>query len=184
MRVGRCERNLIFELDGAPAPEALDAVFLSLEDAERQRFRRSPMVGLSMDPEQRAPGPGDFLIRNLVGLDRRAGVLGVAAVVEEGQLMQFHVRDPAASAADLRAVLQRAAAGRRDHAGALMFSCLGRGALFYGVADHDSGVFAETFGPLPLGGFFCNGELGPVHARTWMHGYTSSFGLLRPRGWS
>ncbi|MCB9746531.1 MAG: FIST C-terminal domain-containing protein [Alphaproteobacteria bacterium] len=184
LRVDRCERNLVFELDGAPAPEAIDALFASLDPAAQRRFRRAPMVGLAMDPALRSPRPGDFLVRNLIGLDRRAGVLAVAALVEEGQLLQFHERDPAASRADLQAVLARACAGQTDHRGALMFSCLGRGELFYGGPDHDVGVFAEALGPLPLGGFFCNGELGPVHGRTWMHGYTSSFGIFRARGWS
>jgi small ligand-binding sensory domain FIST len=62
-----------------------------------------------------------------------------------------------------------------------MFSCLGRGEGLYGEPDHDTSVFHRIVGPVPLGGFFCSGEIGPVHGRTHVHGYTSSFGLFRPR---
>jgi small ligand-binding sensory domain FIST len=61
----------------------------------------------------------------------------------------------------------------------LMFSCLGRGESLYGEADFDSGILAEYF-PLPMGGFFCNGEIGPVGDNTFMHGYTVVFGMFRP----
>ena len=62
--------------------------------------------------------------------------------------------------------------------GALLFSCLGRGAHLYGEPDHDSRAFAQEVGEVALGGFFCNGEIGPVGDTTYLHGYTSSFGLF------
>ena len=65
-------------------------------------------------------------------------------------------------------------------AGALIFSCLGRGRRLYEEVNHDSRVFAETFGRAPLAGFFCNGEIGPVGGATCLHGYTSAFALIRP----
>jgi small ligand-binding sensory domain FIST len=61
-----------------------------------------------------------------------------------------------------------------------MFSCVGRGQHLYGEPDHDSRMFRQHLGPVPLGGFFCNGEIGPVRTRTYLHGYTSSFGIFRP----
>jgi small ligand-binding sensory domain FIST len=60
-----------------------------------------------------------------------------------------------------------------------MFSCLGRGQYLYGQANHDSNCFREYLGDIPLGGFFCNGEIGPVGGTTFLHGYTSSFGIFR-----
>lgn len=60
-----------------------------------------------------------------------------------------------------------------------MFSCLGRGESLYGEADFDSGIVAEYF-PVPMGGFFCNGEIGPVGDNTFMHGYTVVFAMFRP----
>ena len=66
-------------------------------------------------------------------------------------------------------------------AGALLFSCLGRGRSLYGSADHDTDAFRRHVGDVPLTGFFCNGEIGPVQGTTFLHGYTSAFGVLHPR---
>jgi small ligand-binding sensory domain FIST len=52
----------------------------------------------------------------------------------------------------------------------------------YGAPDHDTRAFRSRFGDVPLGGFFASGEIGPVGGVTHLHGYTSSFGLLCPRG--
>ncbi len=186
MRITRCQRNLLFELDGRSAVDVLDEVFTSLDEREQKAFQLSPMLGVAMDSERDSYGPGDFLIRNLVGLDRGHGVIAVAAMLEADSMVQFHIRDAAASALDLAGVLTRHRMGDGgDRAlGALLFSCLGRGRHFYGAADHDTDLFREHFGDIALGGFFCSGEIGPVHGRTFLHGYTSSFGLFRPRGWN
>ena len=129
------------------------------------------------------PGQGDFLIRNVVGMDQRTGSLAVGEMLKEGQLVQFHLRDADTSAQDLTIVLERYALENRENRipGALLFSCLGRGQYLYGRPNHDTGIFRETLGEVPLGGFFCNGEIGPVAGTTFLHGYTSSFGLFRPR---
>jgi len=125
---------------------------------------------------------GDFLVRNLVGLDEDRGILLIGAIMREGTIVQFHLRDAATSAADLSAMLAELPADvRRDVRGSLLFSCLGRGRHLYGRPDHDTDLFRRHLGEVPLGGFFCNGEIGPVQGRTFLHGYTSSFGLFRPR---
>lgn len=186
MRVTRSQRNLIFELDGGPAIDVLDRVFTQLDSGEQQTFQLSPMLGIAMDSEREGHGAGDFLIRNLVGLDRAHGVLAVAAMIDPDCIVQFHIRDAAASANDLAGVLgrHRLGDGGAPAHGALLFSCLGRGRQFYGVGEHDSRLFQEYFGDTPLSGFFCSGEIGPVHGQTFLHGYTSSFGIFRSRGWS
>src|SRR6202035_585153 len=71
--------------------------------------------------------------------------------------------------------------GDKDQlSGALLFSCLGRGEFLYGHASHDSQLFQQKLGPVPVSGFFCNGEIGPVGGTTYLHGYTSCFALFRP----
>ncbi|XTZ09601.1 MAG: FIST C-terminal domain-containing protein, partial [cyanobacterium endosymbiont of Rhopalodia yunnanensis] len=60
-----------------------------------------------------------------------------------------------------------------------MFSCLGRGEALYNQPNFDSGLFRRYLPQLPLGGFFCNGEIGPVGEQTFLHGYTSVFALFR-----
>ena len=185
LEVTAAEDNLMLELDGRPAAEALDEVFGGLDETEQRRFRRGPMVGLAL-PEATAARPGDFLVRDLVGVERDGGRIAVGGPVRAGQRVRFHLRDPAAAADDLRQQLLRWKLGHQGAApaAAILLTCLGRGAGFFGAADHDSTVLREIAGEVPLAGFFCNGELGPVHGRTWLHGYTSAIGLLRPRGWS
>jgi small ligand-binding sensory domain FIST len=98
--------------------------------------------------------------------------------------VRFHLRDARTSAEDLRAMLtgyESTLPRTQDVSGALLFSCLGRGEHLYGKPNFDTGIFEEHLGGVPVGGFFCNGEIGPVGGTTFLHGYTSSFGLFRPR---
>lgn len=178
MFVTRGDGNVLAELDGQPALVALNHLFQALPPADQQLARSSLFLGLVMDASRQEYRHGDFLVRNVVGIDPRRGALVVGAALEEGQVVQFHVRDAATSADDLTHLLARY---RERPAGALLFSCLGRGVHLYGRPDHDSTVFQAALGDVPLGGFFCNGEIGPVHGRTFLHGYTSAFGLFRHR---
>ena len=125
----------------------------------------------------------DFLIRNIIGVRPEAGAIGVAAPLHEGQTVQFHLRDAETSAMDLRHMLSAyAGAGRPpEGSGALMFSCLGRGSYLYGRPDHDTDMFREHLGPMALTGFFCNGEIGPVGGTSFLHGYTTAIGMVRPK---
>lgn len=177
----RARENLIFELDGRPAIPQLEELFVNMPARERELFRRSPMVGLAAIEGEARPRAGDFLVRNLVGLDRDRGAIGVAWPVEERQVIQFHLRDAGAAAEELHELLSR----RRGQptAGALLFSCVGRGEGFFGAPDHDAGLIARLTGTKAIGGFFCNGEIGPVRGHTYVHGYTSSSALFRARGW-
>jgi len=177
--VTRAERNVAYELDGEPALVALERLHASLPPADRQLFRHSLFLGVVMR-EQQTYRRGDFLIRNLLGVDPGSGAIAVAAPLSTGMVVQFHLRDAVTSAQDLNDMLTQ-----HDHvlpAGGLLFSCVGRGRLLYGRANHDSDVFRQVMGAgVPLGGFFCNGEIGPVQRRTYLHGYTSSFALFRRR---
>jgi small ligand-binding sensory domain FIST len=104
--------------------------------------------------------------------------------IRDYQVVQFHLRDALAGAHDLErrlVELERAGPPGPD-SGALFFSCLGRGEGLYGVANHDSDLFCRHLGALPMGGFFGNGEIGPVGGRTFVHGYTGSFAILGPAG--
>jgi small ligand-binding sensory domain FIST len=44
--------------------------------------------------------------------------------------------------------------------------------------DHDAGLVQQKIGPLEMTGFFCNGELGPIGDKTFLHSHTASLGLL------
>jgi small ligand-binding sensory domain FIST len=176
--------HVLVEVDGRPPIEVVRALFEDADARDRGLLQSSLFLGIEMRPDLTAYGRGDFLIRNLTGGDPRTGALAIAAPLREGQVVQFHLRDARTSAEDLDERLTRYQADREGYGppeGALLFSCLGRGAWLYGVPDHDSDAFRRHVGAVPLGGFFCNGEIGPVERRTFLHGYTSAFGLFRPR---
>ncbi len=180
--VTRCERDLLHEVDGRPAIEVLRALYADASDADRALFRHSLFLGIAMDRTRERLGHGDFLVRNVVGVDPHRGALAIGASLAEGLVVQFHLRDAATSREDLDRLLARYAArpGAAPPAGALLFSCLGRGAALYGEPDHDTAALRRHLGDVPVGGFFCNGEIGPVARRTFLHGYTSAFALVRP----
>lgn len=181
--VTRASGNIIYELDGQPALMVLDQLFRSLGPQDQQLFRTSLHLGLAMIDQQQVYRPGDFLIRNIGGLDAETGALVAHATVDTHDVVQLHVRDSAASSSELATLLSSyRLANPSTPAGGLLFSCLGRGSGHYGQPNHDTDAFIRFIGDLPLGGFFCNGEIGPVGGLTFLHGYTSAFALFRPRG--
>ena len=171
--------NVVLELDGVPALEVLERLHAELPPGDRALFEHSLFIGLVPPRSPGAARRRDVLIRNLIGCDPGAGAIAVGARIAVGDLVQFHLRDAETSDQDLRELL---AEPQAPAAGALLFSCVGRGQLLYGHAGHDSGVFRRELGPIPLAGFFCNGEVGPVGGKTFLHGYTSAFALFRRRG--
>ena len=183
MRISKSDRNMLLELDGKPPMDIIRTMFQELPERDRELLGHSLFLGVVMDELIENPVQGDFLIRNVVGTDSTTGGLAIGEMLKEGQLVQFHLRDAETSADDLQAVLSRYADENRENEipGALLFSCLGRGKFLYGRPNHDTDIFREKLGAVPLGGFFCNGEIGPVSGTTFLHGYTSSFGLFRPK---
>jgi small ligand-binding sensory domain FIST len=184
--VTSCDEHLLRELDGASPRDALTRLYEGLSPSDRELFGHAVFVGLALPGEHRELHPGDFLVRNLLGLDPDSGALWVGAELEQNSILQFHLRDAATSAADLDRQLRRYATRGGSATGALLFSCTGRGAGLYGRPDHDTLAFQRHLGDAPLGGFFGNGEIGPVAmgARgpsTYVHGYTSAFGVFRPK---
>jgi small ligand-binding sensory domain FIST len=179
--VTACQGNVIERLDQKSALKAIQAVFEGVDARTRDLLQRALFVGLVGDNLRGGePQAGDFLIRNVMGFDDRAGHVAVAAHVREGMRLRFHVRDAEAADEDLRKVIARALAAHpeRGVAGALLFSCVGRGERLFNEADHDSQVFAQAFGTESVGGFFCNGEIGPVGGGTYLHGFTSCFAMF------
>lgn len=173
--VTRAEQNLIFELGGVSALKRLQDVFESMGGAQRREAHRALHLGIVIDEHGSHFERGDFLVRNLIGADQQAGAVAIGDVVQEGQTVQFHLRDAKSASDDLHF---RLAADRAKHPspplGALLFSCCGRGEGLFGQPHHDSGVVQERLGPIPTAGFFAQGEIGPVGGRNFLHGYTAS----------
>lgn len=180
-RVTKCKNNVLLELDGKPAVQALYGVLEKMSEKDQKLAKYSLFLGVVMDEFKDSFSPGDFLIRNILGLEPNSGALLVGELLRNERTVQFHLRDAETSSDDLRTLLKQ----YKDNApgkpqGALLFSCLGRGEHLYGIPNHDSDCFQDYMGPIPLAGFFCNGEIGPVGGTTFLHGYTSAFGLFRP----
>jgi small ligand-binding sensory domain FIST len=183
MFITASHENLIREIDGSAARDVMSDLFEKLSPADRDLFSQSLFLGLAMRPDASEYAPGDFLIRNILGMDPQSGALWVNAQVPPRSVVQFHFRDAAASALDLeRALLEyRKSPKYAPCSGALLFSCSGRGADLYGQPDHDSNAFRRLIADVPLGGFFGNGEIGPVQDNTFLHGHTSAFAVFRHR---
>lgn len=177
--VTKSEQNLVYELGGQPALTRLQDVFESLESSQRRDAHQALHVGIVIDEHRDRFEQGDFLVRNLVGADQRSGAIAIGDTVQEGQTVQFHIRDAKSASDDLHFLL---AADRRKHPrpplGSLLFSCCGRGEGLFGRPNHDSTVVQERLGQVPLAGFFAQGEIGPVGGRNFLHGYTASLALF------
>lgn len=183
MQITSCKGNMLLGLDGQPPLEVLKEMFQTLNERDRQLAQHSLFLGVVMDAFNEEPKLGDYLIRNIVGMDARAGGLGIGEMLKEGQRVQFHLRDAETSSEDLSAMLDQYLGNHQppSESGALLFQCLGRGSYLYGRPDHDTDMFREKVSAMPLTGFFCNGEIGQVSGSTYLHGYTSSFGIFRPK---
>ena len=180
--VTKAERNLIHELGGVPALEQLQAVFEALTEEDRQRANRALHLGIVIDEHRNRFERGDFLIRNLLGADRTTGAVAIGDVVQEGQTVQFHLRDGESATEDLNFLLATDRAGhRKPPLGALVFSCCGRGRGLFGRPNHDAAATTECLGPIPIAGFFAQGEIGPIGNRNFLHGYTASLALFAER---
>ena len=181
--ITKAQDHLILELAGMPATEALRQLFLTLPPQDQALAQRALFLGLVMNEQQDTFRRGDFLIRNLMGIDPEAGALAIGDRVQVGQTVQFQLRDADASRDDLRSLLTEQAQPLRrpPAAGALLFSCLGRGRDLYAEPHVDIRTIQAAIGQRPLAGFFCNGEIGPVGGRNFVHGFTASLGLFRPR---
>jgi small ligand-binding sensory domain FIST len=177
------DRNIITSIGSQPAYQVLRDTIHSLELGQRERVNNNLLVGLAMDEYRDKFTRGDFLIRNLTGVDPTTGAIAVAAHPRIGQTLQFQIRDARAADEELWHLLRALAAdpragADRPVAGALLFACNGRGVGLFGEADHDARTVRDLLGPLPLAGLFCNGEIGPVGTTTFIHGFTASLALL------
>ncbi len=170
--------GIIRALAGKPALVRLDEIAAELAPDEVRAVNRGGLhIGRVVDERKAEFGPGDFLVRQVLGGDRESGAIAVNDEVEVGTTVQFHIRDAAAAHAELDTMLSD---GEPADA-ALLFSCNGRGTGLFGVPDHDAALLSRRMGPLPTSGFFAAGELGPVSGRNEMHSYTASLLLLRER---
>jgi small ligand-binding sensory domain FIST len=178
MTITGAEGHLVTSLGSRPAFEVLDLTYGALPPQDKALARDNLFVGLAMSEYLEEFKTGDFLIRNLIGGDRQAGVLAVGALPRVGQTLQFQLRDRVSADAELRHLVEAAKQGSAKPFASLVFSCTGRGRHLFGDDSHDARVLEETLGLHASAGFFCNGEIGPVGARNFIHGYSAAVALF------
>jgi small ligand-binding sensory domain FIST len=178
--VTKAERNVIQELGGKPALLQLKEIFDSLPAREQVLVQKALHVGRVVSEYQERFEQGDFLVRNVVGIDPSDGAIAIGDYIRPGQTVQFHVRDQEAADAELRQLLGAAAKKSPGPAGALLFTCNGRGTRMFSQPNHDAACVAKALGPVPVAGLFAQGEIGPIGRQNFMHGFTASVAIFEP----
>ena len=181
--ITRCEGHIIYELGGRKALEVIQETVGELSPEDQRLARTALLMGRVIDEYNESFARGDFLIRTFMGADPQSGAIAVGDSFRVGQTVQLHVRDAATAREDLHVLMDTLAPEltQRPAQGALLFSCNGRGEHLYGESDHDSRVVTETTGTVPIAGFFCNGEIGPIGNTNFLHGFTASIGIFQDK---
>ena len=176
----RVNHNVIQQIGNRPAYEVLAETVQNLSQAEQKKAQGNLLIGLVVNEYLEDFHRGDFLIRNLLGADPNSGAIAVGALPRPGQTIQFQRRDAEAANEDMAELLERTARelkGREIY-GACLCSCNGRGQHLFGRPNHDAAMVQERLGPTALTGFFCNGEIGPIGEKNFLHGFTASLALF------
>ena len=176
----KVDDNIIHEIGNRPAYEVLAETFNGLTPEEQKTARGNLFIGLVVNEYLDEFHRGDFLIRNLLGADPNSGSIAVGALPRLGQTVQFQRRSAAAATEDMNELLARTKRnlGEATIYGGCLCSCNGRGQNMFGKPNHDAEMVQQRLGPFGLAGFFCNGEIGPIGERNFLHGYTASLALF------
>ncbi|HEV3205273.1 MAG TPA: FIST N-terminal domain-containing protein [Gemmataceae bacterium] len=179
MVVTRAQDNFIVELGGKPPLVQLQDLWKALSPREKELWQQGLHIGRVINEYQEEFHRGDFLVRNVQGIDQKTGVLVITDRIRVGQTVQFQVRDAETADEDFHALMQMdLAAHEGKPAGALLFTCNGRGSRLFGKPHHDAGVIQKEIPNIPVAGFFAQGELGPIGRQNFIHGFTASVVLF------
>ena len=165
------EQNMITSLGGKPALEVLKNLYEELPTNEQRAMQNGFHIGRVVSEYQEEYQIGDFLIRNVVGIDPEQKAVVVADYLRVGQTVQFHIRDHESASLELNQLLSQL---ETPCAAALLFTCNGRGTRMFEVESHDAATLSEHLGSIPVTGIFAQGELGPVGGKNFLHGFTAS----------
>jgi small ligand-binding sensory domain FIST len=181
LTVTQAQQNVLLSLGSKPAYEVLSEVYEKLTSEEKMKARGHLFAGLAMNEYVEEFKRGDFLVRNIIGADPISGAVALNAQPRVGQTLQYQLRDDAAASEDLNQLLQAVANDSTiaPFAG-ILCSCNGRGKGLFKTPSHDARAITKYFPQLPLAGFFAYGEIGPVGAQNYIHGYTASLALFAP----
>lgn len=169
--VTRADGNILIELDSRPALQVFQGDISDSFARDAQEGGGHIFAALTVAGSD----SGDYMVRNLMGVDRDHGLLAIGDVVTTGDRVMFCRRDAGTAADDLRRMLgrlrRRAAGGVR---GGLYYSCVARGPNQFGPGSRELGIIADELGDFPIAGLFANGEIN--HNR--LYGYTGVLTLF------
>jgi small ligand-binding sensory domain FIST len=180
VRVTRAHDNMILEIDGRPALEALRQQAPQELLADLDWALNFLFVGLLPDPRGEGAAAGEYVARNIVAADPDTGVLAITECVEEGQSLLFAQREAASAREDIKRLIDEVSPRTTglNYRFGLYFNCLARGSSLYGEEGTDARMLAEAFPGLPLVGFFSNAEIGPLHGLNQLFTYTGVLLLI------
>ena len=169
--ITECEDNILIALDGRPALDVFKEDIGEMLARDLRRAAQFVHVGFPV----KGSDTGDYLVRNLVGIDPKNKLIAVGDMLEPGEGLLFCKRDSHTAREDLLRVLAQLKREVPQARGALYFSCLGRGEHMFGQRGAEMQLIKNALGDVPLVGFFCNGEIS--HHR--LYGYTGVLTLFR-----
>ncbi|MGD8413604.1 MAG: FIST N-terminal domain-containing protein, partial [Candidatus Latescibacterota bacterium] len=175
------DANVIKKLDDKPAMAQVQELIEELSEDDKMLLTNGLFVGRAIDSSREMYGRGDFLVRGVVGIDRKTGAIAIGDFVDKGESVQFHLRDADTAREDLEMMLTPHSLFGAP-SGAVLFSCNGRGTRLYDHPNGDISAINSFFEDLPIAGFFCAGEIGPIGGQNFLHGHTASLALIRPVG--
>lgn len=177
--VTKAEGKVVYEMGGASPMQRLQELYQLLSARDQKLVEDGVHIGIALNEYQETFHRGDFLILNVVGVDKKSGALKAGGLIRVGQTVQFQIRDGETADADLKRLLERHTSEHpRLPAACLLFSCNGRGTRMFTAPNHDASLIQQYLGPLPLAGIFAQGELGPVGGKNYIHGFTASIALF------
>jgi small ligand-binding sensory domain FIST len=177
--ITKARQNIIQDLGQRPAMTAIQSTAQQVSHEDRNLLEEHGiLLGRVINEYKERFGRGDFLIRNIIGADPDAGYIAVSDFVRVGQTVQFHVRDARTAEEDLKLLLESEKLDAQA-AGALLFTCNGRGSRLFEEPNFESTIIRQALGDVPLAGFFAAGEIGPIAGENFIHGFTASLVLFR-----
>ncbi|MDP7029371.1 MAG: FIST N-terminal domain-containing protein [Phycisphaerales bacterium] len=173
-----CEGNVITRLGGRTALDMVRELLGDLPDHERELLSGGLLIGRAIDAGKKRLGRGDFVVRNVLGVDEDKGGMAVGELPRLGQTIQVHLRDAQAAHEDLQLLLD----GQQVHdppLAALLVTCNGRGQRLFEQVGHDTAIVRERLGEPPMAGFFAAGEFGPIAGTNLIHSQAVVATILR-----
>lgn len=178
MRITNIHGNVVLELGGKPALQVLHDLARNLDQHERSLLEGGLLLGGVIDENRDHFGRGDFLVRSVLGIDRKRNGIAAGELYRRGKTVQFHVRDAKTAVEDLQLLLDAQQLDHQPFAG-LLVTCNGRGRNLFHEEDHDLTIIRDRIGDVPIAGFFAAGEIGPIGGKSFLHGHTACLTLFR-----